>query len=53
MYGSRPSKSLKLLSMKGNGWMAEMGQEGGPTSSPKPIPGMEGSQGVEPQERMR
>lgn len=53
MQGPRRRKSPKSSSVKGIGRMTGMGKEGGGTSPPKPMPGMEGSQGVKPQGRMR
>ena len=46
-------KSPKSSAMRGRGWMVGMGIEGGDTSPPKPIPGVGGSFGAKPQERMR
>jgi len=51
--GPSRRKSRKSSSVKGSGWTVGMGLEGGDTSPPKPIPGVEGSFGAKPQGRMR
>ena len=53
MFCPRRRKSPKSSPVKGIGRMTRMGKEGGGTSPPESMPGMEGSQDVKPQGRMK